>query len=292
MKIKPPKVFLDSGNPEDTKKAKGLLGHLDGQTTNPSLVAKNPDVVAYLEKGKKLTEKDLLAKYKEIIQEIAKEIAGPISVEVYADWETQAAEMLKQAEDMYTWGNNIYMKFPTVPEGVKAGHQFVKDGGRVNMTLVFTQTQAAAVYAATMSASTPPLLSPFIGRWDDRGYNGLELLKNIIKMYKNFEKTTNKRSHVQILSASIRDLRHLYASIWKGVDIVTIPIGVVREWVTEEKWVPDKHYRYDKLGLKSLVYEDIPFKQNYEDYVIEHKEGDLLDEGMNKFASDWKKLIG
>lgn len=291
MKIKPPKVFLDSGNPEETKKAKGLLGHLDGQTTNPSLIAQNPDIIKYIEQGKKLTEADLLSKYKEIIQEIAKEIAGPISVEVYADWNTKAADMLKQAEEMYSWAHSVYIKFPTIPEGLKAAHEFSKNGGRINMTLVFTQTQAAAVYAATKDASTRPFISPFVGRWDDRGYNGLELIKNIIKMYKQFEKTTYKRSHVEILTASLRTLRHLYACIWKGVDVVTIPMTLVREWVAEEKWIPDKNYRYDTLGLKSLVYEDIPYHDDFEAYKIEQVDGELLDEGMKKFVKDWKNMV-
>src|SRR3989344_1507695 len=183
MSIKLPKIFLDSGNPQDTKKAKGLLGFLDGQTTNPSLVAKNPEVQKFIESGKKLSSKELLKFYRDIIGEMEKQIAGAISVEVYADWETKAAEMLKQAENMSSWGRNIYIKFPTIPEGVRAAAEFVKKGGRVNMTLVFDQNQAGAVYAATLPSKQPAFVSPFIGRWDDRGYYGLDLVKNIVKMY-------------------------------------------------------------------------------------------------------------
>jgi len=83
MSIKLPKIFLDSSDPEETKKAKGLLGHLEGQTTNPSLVVKNPEVQKLIGAGKKLPEKDLLNLYKQLVQEIEKEIAGSISVEVY-----------------------------------------------------------------------------------------------------------------------------------------------------------------------------------------------------------------
>lgn len=293
MSIQLPKIFLDSGDPEETKKAKGLISHIDGQTTNPSLVAKNPEVQKVLSQGKKLSEKDLMSLYKQSIQEIEKEISGPISVEVFADWKTPATSMLKQAEDMFNWGRNIYIKFPTIPEGVKAAHEFVKKGGRVNMTLVFDQKQAAAVYAATLPASQPSFISPFIGRWDDRGYRGLDLVKNILKMYKKFDKKLNhKKSHVEVLAASIRTTDHLYASIFMGADIVTIPMKVIEKWLTEEKWIPDSNYRIESTGLKSLIYEDLQLSQNFEDFKIEQDENSLLNEGLTKFIADWNNLIG
>ena len=306
MSIKLPKLFLDSGNPEDTIKAKGLIGHLEGQTTNPSLVVKHPEVTSYLEKGKKLTEKELLNFYKQIVEEIRKEIAGSISVEVYADWETKAEAMLKQAEEMNTWSRDLHIKFPTIPEGLKASHEFVKKNGRVNMTLVFDQLQAASIYSATLtdiSDSTdsnrfqPHFVSPFLGRWDDRGYNGLDLLKNIIKMYKSFEKspkgrsTSCRKSHVLTLAASIRNLDHLYGSIFLGADILTIPLKIIHEWVEAEKWVPDQHYQIDSHGLKSIQYENIGLKKTFADYPLIQEKGSLIDEGLKKFASDWKKLL-
>lgn len=308
MSIKLPKIFLDSSNPEETKKAKGLLGHLEGQTTNPSLVAKHPEVQALLAKGKKLTEKDLLSFYRQIVQEIEKEIAGSISAEVYADWDTTAPQMLKQAEKMFSWGKHIHVKFPTIPQGLKAAHEFVKNGGRVNMTLVFTQDQAAAVYAATLpedhwkipSVEGNPhnhyfhFVSPFIGRWDDRGYNGLDLVKQTIRMYRSFDKQLHHKHHkchVQVLGASIRSLNHLYACIFMGVDIVTIPLKLIQEWIEQERWMPDEHYRIKHDGLKSIVYENLRFHKNYQKYIVEKTDGDLLDEGLRKFAKDWNSLL-
>lgn len=308
--IKLPKIFLDSGNPEETKKAKGLLGFLDGQTTNPSLVVKHPEVASYLEKDKKLTEKELLNFYRQIVQEIGKEIAGSISVEVYADWETKASAMLKQAEEMNSWGRHLHIKFPTIPEGLKAAQEFVKKGGKVNMTLVFDQFQAASVYTATqlsnqsrrselsevgiptIHASGPHFVSPFIGRWDDRGYNGLDLLKNIVKMYKKFNKQQNvKKPHVQVLSASIRTMEHLYGAIYLGSDIITIPLKTIYEWLEEQQWIPDLTYRIDSHGLKSLIYQNLPLKPSFTDYHLTKEKGSLVDEGLKKFASDWKKLL-
>ena len=292
MSIKLPKIFLDSGDPEETRKAKGLIGTIDGQTTNPSLVAKNPDVQKRIADGKKLTKEELLSLYKEMIQAIEKETAGPVSVEVYADWNTTAKEMLEQASDMFTWGNNIYMKFPTIPEGIKAAQEFTRNGGRVNMTLVFDQQQAAAVFEATKERPSPSFISPFIGRWDDRGFDGMDLIKNIGKQYRSYEKKTQKESHVRILAASIRNLEHLYASIFMGVDAVTIPYTLIQEWIQDEKWVPDQHYRYNAGSLKSLVYQEVPMGQPLDSYTIEKEEGSLLDEGLKKFVQDWNNLLG
>jgi transaldolase len=298
MSIKLPKIFLDSGDPEETKKAKGLIGFLDGQTTNPSLVAKNPEIQKHVASGKKLTEEDLLNYYKQMIGELDKMLAGPISVETYADWNTTSSDMLSQAEKMTTWGKNIYIKFPTIPEGVKAAHEFVKKGGRVNMTLAFTQEQAAAVYSATLAAPQASFISPFMGRWDDRGFNGLDIIKNIYKMYKKFGaqhkskvQDSHTKTHVNILAASIRTLDHFYGSIFLGADALTVPIKILYEWVQEEKWIPDEHYRSPISGLKSLVYQDLPFQQDFTKYALAREEGNLLDEGLNKFAADWKKLI-
>lgn len=292
MSIKLPKVFLDSSDPIETRKAKGLLGQLDGQTTNPTLVAKNPEVLAYISQGKKLTSPELLVFYKSIVNQIEKEIAGAISVEVYADWNTTASEMLSQAENMSTWGRNTYIKFPTIPEGIKAAHEFVGKGGKVNMTLVFDQIQAAAVYASTEKAVSPAFISPFIGRWDDRGFDGLDLIKNISKQYRGYNKFLHKKnSHVEVLAASIRSLDHMYASIFMEADIITIPLPLIYEWLQEEKWIPDEHYRSEPRGLKSLIYQDIPYSSDYTQFQIEKKDGSLLDEGLNKFVADWNKLM-
>lgn len=292
MSIRLPKIFLDSGDPEETRKAKGLLGTIDGQTTNPSLVAKNPEVQKMLAAGKKLTETELFAFYKEVVGEISRLLAGPVSVEVYADWKSTAAQMLKQAEDMATWGINVYVKFPAIPEGLKAANEFVKKGGKANMTLVFDQVQAAAVFAATQPGTFPSFVSPFIGRWDDRGYRGMDLVKNIIKMYKVYAKRAGeKRPHVQVLAASIRTLDHYYASIFMGADAMTVPLKILSAWVQEENWMPDEHYRMPSTGLKALLFEQVPYSKDFSSYAVSKEPGSLLDEGLEKFIKDWKSLI-
>lgn len=292
MSLKLPKIFLDSGDPEESKKARGLLGFLDGQTTNPSLVVKNPHIQQYLSQGRKLTEEELLSEYKKIVGELGKIMAGPISVEVYADWDTPATTMLAQARDMFTWTKNAYVKFPTIPAGLEAAQQFVSEGGRVNMTLVFDQPQAAAVYSATVQTSAPAFVSPFIGRWDDRGYNGLDLVRNILKMYRKFDQTRHTKPHVEVLAASIRTLDHFYSSIVMGADILTVPMSIIRDWIhQDERFMPDKHYRSTTTGLKPLVYEELSFSPDFKTYGVKSEDGSLLNEGISKFVNDWKKLL-
>jgi transaldolase len=96
---------------------------------------------------------------------------------------------------------------------------------------------------------------------------------------------------MEILAASIRTTDHLYASIFMGVDIVTIPLSLIQEWMRQERWMPDEHYRIPSNGLKALKYEPLRLQKNYDAYPIEKVEGDLLDEGLKKFANDWNTLL-
>lgn len=292
MSIKLPKLFLDSGNPEDTKKVKSLIGYIDGQTTNPSLVVKNPTVLEYIAQGKKLQKDELISIYREIITEIDKMVSGPISVETYADWNTSAQEMVEQAHEMKTWGRNIYIKFPTIKQGLIAANEFVKTGGNVNMTLVFDQNQAAAVYTATYPAFANAFVSPFVGRWDDKGYDGLDLIRNIKKMYKSFsEKRRERECHVEILAASIRNMEHFYTSMQIGADIITAPMSIYEEWINQERFVPDEKYHADKRGLRSIIYQDIALHNDFTQYDIRKDDNSLLSEGLDKFVSDWNKIL-
>ncbi|KKQ36448.1 MAG: Transaldolase [Candidatus Roizmanbacteria bacterium GW2011_GWA2_37_7] len=168
----------------------------------------------------------------------------------------------------------------------------MKDSGSVNMTLVFDQQQAAAVYAATMPTFKPAFISPFVGRWDDRGLKGIDIIKNIVKMYKSFDRKRNeKKSHIEVLSASIRHLTHFYGSIVYGADILTVPINIIEQWVHEDRFMPDESYRPDTKGLRSIVYKELPYHDDYAMYPIEYEKGSLLDEGLVKFANDWNSLI-
>ncbi|HXE09999.1 MAG TPA: transaldolase family protein, partial [Verrucomicrobiae bacterium] len=136
------KIFLDSGDPAETKAALALLGFLDGQTTNPTLVAKNPYARERFEKGDKFTEDEILDFYKQVVIDISDLIPdGSVSIEVHADQTTTAEQMLAQGREMFRWIPNAHIKYPTTMAGLTAAEQSVHDGLRVNMTLCFSQEQ-------------------------------------------------------------------------------------------------------------------------------------------------------
>jgi transaldolase len=167
------KIFLDSGNPSDTKAALKLLGFLDGQTTNPSLIAKSPKAVEKIEKGEKFSAEGIYDFYKKTAEEISNQIPnGSVSIEVYADSNTKAEEMLEAGKKLFAWIPNAHIKLPITKEGLKAARKMINMGIRVNMTLCFTQEQAAAVYDATRGATKGQVfISPFVGRLYDINQN-------------------------------------------------------------------------------------------------------------------------
>ncbi len=278
------KFFLDGGNPDDTREIIKLIGFLDGQTTNPTLISKNPEAKERLARGEKFSSTEILSFYRDVVTEISGLIpAGSISVEVYADASTKAEEMLKQGREMFSWIPNAHIKFPSSAEGLKAAEQAVKENIRVNMTLCFTQEQAAAVYAATRGAKRGNVfVSPFIGRLDDRGENGMDLIANIMKMYGKGDR------HVEVLTASVRNIDHVLYAIMLGSDILTVPYDVLKEWAAKALPMPDQNYTYDTKGLKPIPYKELDLSKSWKDFDISH---DLTDKGMEKFSADWNLLI-
>lgn len=278
------KIFLDSGDPSETKEVIEILGFLDGQTTNPTLVSKNPKVAARLEKGERLTENELLAEYRKIVEEISHLIPkGSVSIEVYADDRTKAQEMLRQGKTMFSWIPNAHIKFPATKEGLTAAEQAIKGRIRINMTLCFTQEQAAAVYAATAGCQKGDVfISPFIGRLDDQGDNGMELIANIIQMYKPGD------GHVEILTASVRKLDHFLYALQLGSDIITAPFKVLNEWRKKGMPFPGDDFIYQVGNLNPIPYKEIDLAKNWQDYTFFHE---LIDKGIKQFSLDWDKLI-
>ena len=151
-------------------------------------------------------------------------LVTPVSIEVFADFDTTAEDMLSQGREMFSWIPNAYVKYPCTHEGLRAAQMSVRDDMRVNMTLCFSQEQAAAVYAATKMSKAPVYVSPFVGRLDDRGENGMDLVRNIKQMYKTGD------GHVHVLAASIRHLKHLLGSFALETELVTAPGKVWEEW--------------------------------------------------------------
>lgn len=278
------RIFLDGGDPHETTETIRLLGFLDGQTTNPTLIAKNPSARKRLEEGKKFSKEEILNFYHFVVREIFGLIPqGSISVEVYADSKTTSEEMLRQGREMFSWIPNAQVKFPTSAEGLKAAEQAVKEGLRVNMTLCFSQEQAAAVYAATKGAKRKSVyVSPFVGRLDDKGENGMELIANILCMYRK------GNAHVEVLTASVRTFDHFLYALKLGSDIITAPFSILKEWAEKGMPVPGKDYAYNAGSLKAIPYRNIDLERNWQDYNISHE---LTDKGMERFSQDWNSLI-
>jgi transaldolase len=188
------KFFLDTANLDELKKG-AAWGIVDGVTTNPSLIAKE---------GKPLEEH---------IREICDIVDGPISAEVV---EIEAAGMIKQGRELAKIHKNVVVKCPLTRDGIKATSTLSKEGIRVNVTLCFSAAQA--LLAAKAGAY---IVSPFVGRLDDIGYTGMELIETICHIYKLHGFQT------QVLAASLRSPTHVIDSAAAGADIGTMPFKVL-----------------------------------------------------------------
>jgi len=188
------KLFLDTGNLSDIERFVPL-GIIDGVTTNPSLLAK--------EKGD----------YKEILKRICVLVQGPVSAEVLA---TDADGMVKEGRTLAAIDPHIVVKVPFGPEGLKACRALAAEKIRVNVTLIFSPTQA--LLAAKVGAT---YVSPFIGRLDDVATDGMELIEQIVEIFDNYEFST------EVLVASVRHPMHVVQAARLGADICTCPAAVV-----------------------------------------------------------------
>jgi transaldolase len=282
------KILVDGGDPEETTRIKRLVGYVDGQTTNPTLVSKNPEIRTLISSGQKLSSQQELDEYRKIVQAISPLVGSAgVSIEVFADLDTTAEEMLAQGRTMFTWIPNAYIKYPCTHEGLRAAQTSVREGMRVNMTLCFSQEQAAAVYAATKGSKAPVYVSPFVGRLDDRGENGMDLVKNIKQMYEAGD------GHVHVLAASIRSLKHLLASFALKAELVTAPSKVWEEWAASSFQLPGADFVYkgtDKADkpLKPTPYKSIDLNQPWESFDIQH---DLTTKGIKQFVADYKSTL-
>ncbi len=276
------KIFLDGADPSESRDIKNILGFLSGQTTNPTLLAKSPELKKVLQEKGRISEKELYDFYKKTVREIAKIVKGPISIEVYADEKTKAEQMLIQAREMVKWVSSAYIKLPINKEGLKAANIATKEGIPVNMTLCFSQEQAAAVYAATLGVKKPVFVSPFVGRLDDVSENGMNLVDNIMKMYQFGD------GHVLVLAASIRNLNHLMFAIKIACPLATVPFRVIQEWAEKKLVFPQESFSYQPNALKPIPFKEIPLDKSWEYYDIRHP---LTDAGIKKFCEDWNNVF-
>ena len=282
------KILVDGGDPEETVRVKRLVGYVDGQTTNPTLISKNPEVRTLVSSGHKLSSREELEEYKKIVQSISPLVGDAgVSIEVYADFDTTAEQMIAEGREMFSWIPNAYVKYPCTHEGLRAAQMSVREALRVNMTLCFSQEQAAAVYAATKGSTAPVYVSPFVGRLDDRGENGIDLVKNIKQMYEGGD------GHVHVLAASVRSIKHLLGVLALQAELVTAPGKIWEEWAASSFPVPSADFVYqgiDKAGvpLKPIAYKPVDCNRAWESFDIRHE---LTTKGIQQFVADYKSTL-
>lgn len=190
-------LFVDSANLDEIREA-AALGVVSGVTTNPTLLAKNGS-------------RDV----KSVICEICDLVDGPVSMEVLGD---DADTMVREGHEFSTWGDNVYVKIPFGVEGMKAVNRLSLDGIPTNVTLVFSANQA--LLAANAGAT---LISSFVGRVDDIGYDGMAIIEQVSDLMEIHG------YHSQVLAASIRHPLHVVQSAEAGADIATIPFKVLKQ---------------------------------------------------------------
>lgn len=190
------KFFIDTANIDEIKKGVEM-GMVDGVTTNPSLIARENKP------------------FEKILKEICKVVEGPVSAEVVS---LEAEAMVKEAKVLAALSDKIVIKIPMIMEGMKAVKKLTSMGIKTNVTLVFSASQA--LLAAKAGAT---FVSPFVGRLDDIGQRGMELINEIMTVYRNYD------FHSEVIVASIRNPLHVMDAAMIGADIATIPLKVIEQ---------------------------------------------------------------
>ncbi len=205
------KFFIDTANVEQIREA-ATLGVLDGVTTNPTLLSR--------EKGS----------FVEILKEICSVVPGPVSAEVVS---LEAEGMVKEGKELCKIADNIIIKVPCIREGVKAIGMFKKEGIQTNATLCFSANQGLLVAKAGAT-----YVSPFVGRLDDIGHPGMEIIRDLVTIFNSYSIAT------QVIVSSVRHAQHVYEAAMMGADVVTIPFKVIEQLI--------KHPLTDK-GIESFL---------------------------------------
>lgn len=190
------KFFIDTADISQIQKAIDR-GWIDGVTTNPSLVAKS---------GRN---------FRELIKEICSIVDGPVSAEVIA---LESGAIYKEGLELAKLADNVVVKVPATEEGLIAVKKFTADGIKTNVTLVFSALQAILVAKAGAT-----MISPFVGRLDDIGQDGMSLIQDILDIYQNYQFET------EVLVASVRSTAHILSASLLGADICTVPYGVLAQ---------------------------------------------------------------
>ncbi len=303
-----PLYLLDSGDPDEFREISSLAKQqgqeLWSATTNPSLIAKS---AGWRIAGKKVSQEEAIKLQKDIVLEIISIVPGAVSAEVYADTNTTAESMITQGKDISTWHERVVVKLPTNLEGFKARSGLRKIGIAINNTLVFSQEQIFAICLheqlmqklhGPINNTYPMFISPFVGRLDDIGIDGMQLVEHGMKISKIFK---DKDTELWMLAASIRRIEHVQRSIACGSELITAPAKVFREWfptMNNESRIMNNEYAKELAPIpyweppKELL--AIETEEAFFEAISSGKlniQHDLTDRGIIRFAQDWKTII-
>lgn len=299
------KFLLDSGDPEEYKQVSDLAkknnSELWGATTNPSLIAKKLA-------GRKVSQQKAFELQKQIVMQIVDIVPGAVSAEVYADGNTMASEIIKQGQEIASWHQRVVVKLPTTIEGFKARTGLRRQKIPINNTLVFSLAQVFAICLHEQiiqksfgpinppAGGWPPFISPFVGRLDHIGQDGMGLVENAMKM-------KNKLGFdCWLLEASIRRVEHLKRGLLAQVEAITAPAKVLQQWFSlstkqQDTLAPNSYAQ----NLKPIDYweppEDLLSLKTIDEFMEAIETGrldihhDLTDKGVIRFAQDWKSII-
>ncbi len=298
------KFLLDSGDPEEYREIKDLAtrqgSELWGATTNPTLIAKKLT-------GKKYTLQEAYELQKKIVMEILQIVPGAVSAEVYADEKTKAQEMVEQGREIAAWHERVVVKLPTTLEGLKARTILRKEKIPINNTLVFSLKQIFAICMhehlvqknfGPIQNHWPPFISPFVGRLDDIGEDGMSLAEQGVKLKIHFD----RQLAVWMLTSSIRNAMHMKRSMIIGSDILTAPVKAYREWFALSKKQQEKLdiVTYAQ-SLRPIPHWETPEElltiDNIDTFMQTIESGKLdithplTEKGIIRFAQDWKEIL-
>jgi len=290
------RFVLDSGDPDEYRELIPLFEkygkNLWGSTTNPTLIAKKI--------GKKLSQTEANELQKKLVLEILSLVPGAVSAEVFADNTTSGKEMAEQGRGIAAWDSRVFVKLPTTIEGFKARTLLRKEKIPVNNTLVFSQEQIYAICLheylclkefGTSSKPYPMFISPFVGRLDDVGEDGMSLVENGMRIKSLFNSAT------WMLEASVRSSKHINKGIELESELITAPGKVYKEWLennqnqdampetkllTKPKWEPDE--------IVNNISTIETFMSSIEANLLDIKH-ELTDKGLIRFAEDWNSIL-
>lgn len=292
------KFLLDSGDPIEYREIAALAkqsgSELWGSTTNPSLIAKKLT-------GQKLSVSQAFALQKDLVLEILTIVPGAVSAEVYAEATTTAQEMITQGKEIATWHERVVVKLPTTLEGFKARTALRKEKIMTNNTLVFSQEQIFAICLHEQIIQKlfgptndifPPFISPFVGRLDDIGEDGMSLVEHGMRVKQMCTATT------WMLEASVRTPEHIQRGLDTGTELITAPAKLYKEWFpnptnttgesSDKKLTPIDIWTPTPELLRVATIEDFMEAITSGKLSISHP---LTDKGIEKFVSDWKTII-